>query len=29
MKKPQMKSPAPGNKIQRYITDKEGGIAGH
>jgi len=29
MQKPQMKSPAPGNKILRNIIDKEGGIAGH
>jgi hypothetical protein len=29
MHKPLMKSPAPGFKIQHYLTDKEGGIAGH
>ena len=29
MQKPLMKSPAPGNKIQRNKINKEGGIAGH
>jgi len=29
MHKPLMKSPEPGNKIQRNKINKEGGIAGH